>query len=323
MIQIIQGIEGNDIPYHLKLLNFNIDHLSRDIYFWPLNDHYNTHGINWNIQASEKAYHAKTLVFYDIVNIDDLAHKKFCNFVENFPHPNKIYLTVNQSPNLKLTNVCIVPWDFMWNRIRAYYTETIPESLYLHHYNSDQYHLPELDFKSIRTKKFLSLTGRNIGYRPQLFDYVRSYPGYVSNRGQGVSLDNKTGAFTPVSNNFYLDSYFSVYAESNCTDTNLIHITEKTFEPLLKGHFILPFSNPGTIKRIQDLGFLLPDFIDYSYDLELDPDRRFELFKLEFLRLLNLNLDQLYKEHKELLIHNQQCLHTICYDPSILQIFNV
>jgi len=324
MTAIIQGIEGDDLSFHIRLLGNDINRLPNDVWFYPLNDHYNIHSASWHDAQVEQINRARTVVFYDLVNTGDYEHSRFVKFVEEFEHPNKYYLTVNQS-NIEIPDVKIIQWDFMWNRIKAYYTASIPEELHLHHYSYGNYKLFDLDFNSLRNKKFLSMTGREYGYRTNLYNFVKDYDGYISNRSLGITLENTEvmGAFNPVPNNFYLDSYFSFYVESNCQQQNLIHITEKTFEPLIKGHFILPVSNPGTIRRLRDLGFAFPKFIDYSFDEELDTVQRFELIKLEFKRLLDLDWHTLYKDNQDILIHNQRCIFSIPYDRRLLEIFNV
>ncbi len=325
MIKNTHGIEGDDILFHLGLLGYDVGTLTDKYFFFPLNDHYNTHTSRWIEEATLLAKSKEVVVFYDLVNTGDYDHIKFCQFVSEFNHPTKVYLTVNQSPNLKLANVKIIPWDFMWNRTRAYYTESIPETLHLHHYAMNQYHLPKLDFTRTRNKTFLSLTGRDYGYRTPLYEMVKEYNGYVSNRSKNIYLEQEhvLGAFSPVPNEFYLDSYFSVYVESNCLQTDLIHITEKTFDPLLKGHIILPFSNPGTITRLQDMGFRFPEFIDYSYDSIQNPDARFSALIDQFKHLIMQNLPKLYTDNADIFIHNQNCIKTIPYDTRILDVFNV
>jgi hypothetical protein len=326
MINNIQGIEGDDLPYQLQLLGFDVKNINPCVYFFALNDHYNTHRFDWLDNANSLAKQADTVVFYDLVNTGDFEHTRFCEFISNYDHPNKVYLTVNQSPKLQLAGVRIVQWDFMWNRIKSYYTENIPAYLMLHHYAGPQaYKLNNINFDTTRLKKFLSMCGREYGYRTHLYNFVKDYDGYVSNRSKNIYLEEReiVGAFNPVTSAFYDNSYISIYVESNCIQPNLIHTTEKTFEPLLKGHFILPFSNPGTIHRIKELGFKLPDFVDYSYDDELDTETRFKMLTAEFQRLLTLDLATLYTQNKEIIIHNRQCLHTIPYDNRILEIFNV
>lgn len=325
MIKNIRGIEGDDIPYHLSLLGFDASNISDRYWFYPLNDHYNTHQPGWQDQQVNKSKSCNVVVFYDLVNTGDYEHGMFAEFVSKFDHPNKVWLTVNQHSDFKLAGVKIIPWDFMWNRTKAYYTEQVPDHLYLHHYSAGQYSIPELNFTQERNNFVLSMTGREYGYRTRLYELIKDDSGHISNRSRGRYLEGSpvVGAFSPVPNNFYLDSYFSLYVESNCLQTNLIHITEKTFDPLIKGHFILPFTNPGAIQRLQNMGFEFPNFIDYSFDKIQDPEERFLAVMQEYGSLRMSNLHRLYPENQSILIHNQTCLHDIPYDTRILEVFDV
>jgi len=320
-----QGIEGDDLPFHMKLLGLDASNLPDDVYFYPLVDHYNSHKLVWETTTTHLAQEARTVVFYDLVNTSDHDHQRFCKFVSSFDHPNKVYLTVNQSPKLKLSNVKIIPWDFMWNRFKAYYTESIPESLHLHHFMYQGYHVPELDFINNRSKLFMSLLGREYGWRKDLYEYVKDLDGYISNRSQGLYLEPESvvGAFSPVPNHFYLDSYISIYVESNCVEPELIHLTEKTFDPLIKGHIILPFANPGSIQRIRELGFQLAPFVNYSFDTIENPADRFAALTKEFNRLQSLDIPKLYTDYQDIFIYNQRCLHAIPYDTRLRELFNV
>jgi hypothetical protein len=325
MIKNIRGIEGDDIPYHLSLLGYDINTISDRYWFYPLNDHYNTHQPGWQELQTNKAKSCNVVVFYDLVNTGDYEHSVFRKLVSEFDHPNKVWLTVNQSSNLVLDGVKIIPWDFMWNRTKAYYTELIPENLYLHHYAAGQYKLPELNFDIERNKIILSMTGREYGYRTQLYETIKDSPGYISNRSRGRFLEDTpvTGAFSPVPNQFYLDSYCSLYVESNCLQSDLIHITEKTFDPLIKGHFVLPFTNPGAIQRLRHMGFEFPDFIDYSFDNIIDPETRFQAVLDQYTEITMCNIHKRYSENKHILMHNQQCINSIPYDNRILKVFDV
>ena len=325
MISNFRGIEGDDISFHLDRLGYDINYISNRVWFYPLNDHYNTHNKGWAEQATQQAKEHEVIIFYDLVNTGDIEHTQFCEFVKNFNHPYKCYLTVNQNTELKIEGVRILPWDFMWNRTRAYYTEELPPELNLHHCARGQYTLPALDFTTPRNKKFLSLTGRDYGYRTNLYEFINKYDGYISNRARGQYLEDNPviGAYNPIPNKYYMDSYISIYVESNCLATDLIHITEKSFEPLIKGHIILPFSNPGTIERLKGIDFKFPDFVDYSFDSIKDPAKRFAALTTEFKRLLTLDLLTLYAENKDIFIHNQGCVETIKYDHRVLRVFDV
>ena len=325
MIKNIRGIEGDDIPYHLSLLGYNANSISDRYWFYPLNDHYNTHKPGWQEQQINKAKSCNVVVFYDLMNTGDYEHSMFRQFVSTFDHPNKVWLTVNQSKNFKLDGVKIIPWDFMWNRTKAYYTESISEEVHLHHYSFGGYKLPILDFTRDRKQPMLCMTGREYGYRTRLYEFIKDHSGFISNRSRGKILEGNQiiGAFNPVPNEFYLNSYFSLYVESNCLQTDLIHITEKTFEPLLKGHLILPFTNPGAMQRLKDIGFQFTDQINYTFDTIQDPEERFSAVLEEYTTLTMSNLDRIYKDSKEILIHNQNCINTIPYDSRILEIFDV
>ena len=124
-------------------------------------------------------------------------------------------------------------------------------------------------------------------------------------------------------NTFYLDSYVSIYCESNFLRNDLIHITEKTFEPLIKGHIILPFSNPGTISRLVEMGFQMPNCVDYSFDSVEDPAQRFDMIVAEFKTLMMQNLPRLYKQNQLVFEHNQRAVEHIPYDTRILELYNV
>jgi hypothetical protein len=321
MIENTQGIEGADLPWHFSLLGFDIP---KDYYFYPLVDHYNLHDESWYENMREQASRARVLVFYDLLHTGDREHDRYLETIREFPHSNKVYLTVNQQ-NFELDKVKVIRWDFMWNRFKAYYTESLPYCVNLHHCTRGAYHLHDLESHTRRNKMFLSPMGRDYGMRSQLYNIVKEYNGYVSNRSLGITFEDHpvTGIFNPIPDRFYLDSYFSIYVESNAENSNLIHLTEKTFEPLVKGHFILPFTNPGSIQRIRDLGFKLPDFIDYTYDSVIDASDRFAMVIDEFKRLLTLDMHSNYEKNIEMLEYNKACVRLLPYDNRIQELKNV
>lgn len=93
----------------------------------------------------------------------------------------------------------------------------------------------------------------------------------------------------PIASEYYNDSIVSAYVETigrSDGDAGPVRaITEKTYIPLLKGHFILPFSYPGIIQDLKDQGFLFPDWIDYSYDLIDNNEQRLRAFLKSFKNL--------------------------------------
>ncbi len=124
------------------------------------------------------------------------------------------------------------------------------------------------------------------------------------------------GGFNPIHNAFYEDTFVSIYGETIEYSSNVV-ITEKTYEPLIKGHFVLPFGSSGLVEAIRRRGFQLPEFIDYDYDLEQNDDERFALFTTEVKRIMRFPIHRwrtLWKEHIDLLRYNQRLFHVRDYD---------
>ncbi len=115
---------------------------------------------------------------------------------------------------------------------------------------------------------------------------------------------------------YYENTFISIFGEI-CEWGEGYTPSEKTYEPLIKGHFILPFSNSGYIQHLKNLGFKFPNFIDYSYDTILDDDSRFATYKEEINRLLTISLDdwrQHWNDNLELIVHNQNIFYYKPYE---------
>jgi hypothetical protein len=85
-------------------------------------------------------------------------------------------------------------------------------------------------------------------------------------------------------------------------------ITEKTWDPLIKGHFIIPYAYQGMIQDLRDYGVKLPTWIDYSYDTA-DDTHRFEQYLQsvkQFLATDIQTLKKLYYQDQDILLHNRQ-----------------
>jgi len=121
--------------------------------------------------------------------------------------------------------------------------------------------------------------------------------------------------YSPIHNYYYDDTFISIYTETLEHGSSVV-ITEKTYEPLIKGHFILPFSTRGFIGAVRKLGFKLPDFIDYAYDDIGDDDLRFRKYANEVRRVIRIPLGKwrtLWRQHLPLLRHNQRLFYISHY----------
>lgn len=127
------------------------------------------------------------------------------------------------------------------------------------------------------------------------------------------ALNNRSSSiWQPIANSLYNASLCSAYVETVSLGPNRV-ITEKTWDPLVKGHFILPFSYPQIQHDLAGFGIKFPDFIRYDY-LEIDNAlKRWDRFQQEILRLGNIPLHELeteYEKNQSLLEQNRHKILT-------------
>ena len=235
-------------------------------------------------------------------------------------------------------------YDWLWNRQKLLFTDYDTYGVggynYMDNATKKMYELSDIVPKTWGCKKFMCIgrirrgdySDRNVR-RSFLRDYLRNHDGYVNDPENNItfisqesvphhthdkrnaiidySLDAGFGKIHPVHDLYYHNSVFSAYIETlTYFGESQIHtITEKTWNPLIKGHHILPFGYCGLIKDIKSYGFELPEWIDYSYD-EIENDSfRFTKYIESLNRLLDMsNQDLIHLDHgdMDLLRHNRE-----------------
>jgi hypothetical protein len=119
---------------------------------------------------------------------------------------------------------------------------------------------------------------------------------------------------TPVQ---YIDTYFTVVTESIVEDTGRF-ASEKTYKPLLSGHPIIAVSTPGHLEYLRKLGFQTwSPWIDESYDLEPNIDKRIGMIANEIKRLCHSDLDQFNTATREIGLFNHH--HYINYKATLFR----
>jgi hypothetical protein len=101
-------------------------------------------------------------------------------------------------------------------------------------------------------------------------------------------------------NTYYADSYFSVISETTYFKSDELRnsrfITEKTFKAIGMKHPFILVTIPGSLEVLKHLGYkTFAPFIDESYDLEEDDNKRMLLLVKEIERLCNLSEPELYE----------------------------
>jgi hypothetical protein len=300
------------------------------------------------VLAPSQHKHAKIL-FLDIWHGTENQHKKILRLLED---PRRIVVSNLINPELNHPRHVFV--DFVFNRTKAYYSQfpfqVGTKPWYYHGIQS----FIDCELVSAESKKkiFISPSMTYNGtrvHRTMIVKFLENYKniGYLSNyddqgtflyphiefpylysiedlEQQDRPLSYNFWGYCPPHNAYYQNTFISIYGETiEYGDTYIV--SEKTYDPLIKGHFILPFSNKGFIALLKEQGILFPSFIDYSYDNIADNQNRFLAYKDEAQRLLNMSLDdwrQHYQNSLELLYQNKLWFHQRNYHRVKLSSFN-
>jgi hypothetical protein len=107
----------------------------------------------------------------------------------------------------------------------------------------------------------------------------------------------------------FFNSYLNIVLETHMdTDgSGGAFLTEKIFKPIKHCQLFVCIGAPGTIKKLQDMGYCTFDHvIDHSYDSEPDNTRRWDMAMQETERLIQSSqLHNIYEDAKQDLLHNQ------------------
>ena len=218
---------------------------------------------------------ADTIIVYDLFHYDS-AHNRYYNKIINQNPDKKIKCLTNNFNLREVVDAEVLEWDYLFNRTKMLYTEQHR----LSSRRSDlQYHEPYSTYEltSIRGdvihKHFLSLARSMTSFRPRLLDHlIKNFEnkGTIGCRALGKIIDNEFRGYTPLPQAIYDQTFCSIYVEST-TDNEISFVTEKTFETLIKGNFVLPFSDANFINTlVSRYGFSFPDIIDYTYGDDFD-----------------------------------------------------
>ena len=116
----------------------------------------------------------------------------------------------------------------------------------------------------------------------------------------------------PPSKLYFESSVISIYVETVLTNPDIFCVSEKTFVPLIQGHFILPFGVENFVsKLIKEYDVKIPDWIDWQYyDSEADNLTRWLKYKATVFNTLNKGEDFLWgykmsEKGQRILRHNR------------------
>jgi hypothetical protein len=236
----------------------------------------------------------------------------------------------------------VITYDMVFQRHQAYHTEyekyDLENRIYTRQASQKMYELDPISknqsakhfLAPMRTYEKLYEHEPRVVLRHRLRQLLDPSKGYISNlaKGEVISPQENSptiieafnhepsgyggGTWWPAHNSYYNDSIVSVYVETITYGNTYRCVTEKTFDPLIKGNFILPFGYRGLIEDIREYGFRLPNWIDYSYD-DLNDALRWEAYTDVVKQLLLMDQQVLYSHcinDIDILHHNRNIFYT-------------
>lgn len=285
----------------------------------------------------------------EIFHIDDMLDKThYDDALKSYNHNNNKIIVLHKNKGI-VNSKHFVYYDCLFNRQKLYFTEyyKVEKELKLvwtMGATKETYNIPRSKAAPENCKHILSpnliYQGAYVPrmrYRQALQDWLnlrykdKCFINSKENRFLSNSPNDyvknfiKTGDggfWFPVGDDYYRQSFISVYVETITTSYYKTRcITEKTFDPLIKGNFVIPFSYPGIIKDLIDYGFILPHIdgaVDYSYDEVIDNDMRFTKFLSSIDRIFETftiqQLHNFYHKNLEIVEHNRNVFFIRPYD---------
>lgn len=277
--------------------------------------------------------HASEFVTAKIIN----ENVKSYSFITN----NVLVVDLNRN----CSSIQHIFYDFNFNLVKALYTEydkfDFRNRKWTYSTTKDSFVLDEIKIFNL-SKRFLipniirdSPEFKEVVRKRIKSEIIQEHDCYFSDPPNNIFLEPKephcvghygqTGIGNiPISDYYYYKSAVSVFSETICScNTGVKVISEKTFTPLIRGHYILPYGYCGMIADIKSYGFLLPDWIDYSYDVIDNDIERLNKFIESANRLRSLTLSQLEEKTNQdlnLLKFNRSLFFTKPYDSLYMKI---
>lgn len=348
---ILHNTKHHDLPFHIEMEKFMIVDNVRDADVIPCVVPQDSPGY----RMEDKLNYLGPLYKEKLIAVMFHTHTSETtpeSFSENelrkwIPYTQNVVLV-----DLNKRNTLQIPYDFCWNRQKAYYVDydkfDLTDRLWSGVSTKKMYQLDRIPKHTVQNtkhlKKFLLLGRtdknrhdhpRNI-YRLKLKNSVTKIKDIIYSNWDDdnlnilwpeerlsdnmIDLKNSFSGWWPAANIYYNNSFISLYVETLLTTNNKVCsvVTEKTFDPLIKGHFILPFGYQGLVEDIKDYGFRLPDWIDYSYDDIEDVEERFYKYLQCFSKLRALDIESLIdlhtKDRENILEYNRNLFFTKPYD---------
>jgi hypothetical protein len=282
LTRIIKNNNWNESQFFIINNNSALDDIKK-----LFNSNMNFVKINYLLRVmSDNQFHPIT------TETDIIFDKKFIFLCLNRKPHNFRVAFLSYLKNLKLLENDITNWSFL-NPYQIY-SNNIDSILFL--------------------KKYIQLNNTNLVKTClELLNEKK-----LSHYEQNVNWFNNGGDWWPATSDksdTFSNSYINIVTETYFDFTKyIIHITEKSFKPFYYFQlpiFLAPYNHIKKMKEEYDFYFF-DDFIDHSYDDEIDDNKRFHMVIDEIQRLSTMReeIAIYYKSNIDKIIHNHNFIKT-------------
>jgi hypothetical protein len=292
----------------------------------PLYDDNNIH--RFEIQMNKLGIHGSNIIF--------LGGSKFTEYYEKHPYSEvKIYNghlfikgyvdMMNEFPRVgNLGYVCelVDESELSINKIRPYKFLCNNRTMTKHHRASMAYFAIKYDLLSEGKFSFIQKTTKESllsNIKPVISnpnkDYIEKIVSIIPYELDTQELPESQKSNFGVTNNkkdWYSDTYINLVTETFFGKN--VFLSEKIFKPISNLQPFIVLGDYKTLAELKRLGFkTFEPFIDESYDLEINPQKRMEKIEIEIAKLKNKSIEEIHNWYYsiiDILIYNKKHLYT-------------
>jgi len=198
------------------------------------------------------------IIVEDWFGIDDDHNDK----IHLFDYPNVTFCTTNMQKN-NLVHASTVHYNFMFNRTKLVYDEEFPikrnnKKFFLLLTNSTGENYKKVKYNADRSSDFLFLNARRqTTERLQTQQVLHGLNGIVSTKNNLLPGDVNM-PYNPVPAEHWESCYFNIAIESNIKNADIVHTTEKVWEPIIKYQIPIILATAHYQAYMESLGFVFP-----------------------------------------------------------------
>ena len=255
------------------------------------------------------------LLKYDTAIVEDWFGMDDYVNLTSIDDPRVVFCTTNMQP-LGLKHARVIHYNFMFNRTKLFYKQQFPITKAGIRYNlllcsntGDNY--KPVTYNQDRQYDFMFLNARRYTEeRTRAENILRKGRGLITNNTNRLQ-DDKIMPYNPVPAHYWEACYFNICIESNVHDANIVHTTEKIWEPIIKYQIPVVLATKHYQSYMESLGFVFP------VPVFTQPDEYYN-FLTEFF---TTDVKNFFLKHEDCVKHNHNLFFNLPIDRNVEQIW--